>query len=130
MKKTLFALLATVLLTACGNSYTVATPDDLKDHPELEGVVATWQEMVDAAGNNDCATILTHVRQNLAVTTESCDALVAYLNEAPAVDWARTDWTADKGKAKIYETNGASITGFILDTKKDVWGADSLFWQN
>lgn len=130
MKKTLFALLATVLLTACGNSYTVATPDDLKDHPELEGIVATWQEMVDAAGSNDCDTILKHIRQSLSVKTDSCDVIIAYLKDAPEVDWARTDWNASKGKGKIYQANGASITGFILDTKKDVWGADTLFWQN
>ena len=128
MKKIAFALLATVLLTACGD-YTVATEEELKNHPEQEGVIATWQEMVDAGVDGDCQTVLDHMRKTLSVTEESCDAALAYLKDAPVIDWSRTDWSAEGGKAKIYQENGASITGFILDTKDSVWRADTLFWN-
>lgn len=127
MKKIAFALLTTVLLTACGG-YTVATEEELKNHPEQEGVIDTWQQMVDAGAGDDCQTVLDHMRKTLAVTEESCDAALAYLKDAPTIDWSRTDWSTGGGKAKIYQENGASVTGFILDTKDNVWRADTIFW--
>jgi hypothetical protein len=128
MKK-LFALLSLpLLLTAC-TSYTVATDEDLKNHPELKEVIDTWQTMVDAGAEDDCQTVLDHMRKSLALTDEVCDAALAYLKEAPAIDWDRTDWNATGGKAKIYQENGPSVTGFILDGHTNVWGADTLFWE-
>lgn len=127
MKKLLpFALLA-LIFTSC-NSYTVATSEDLKNHPELTDVIATWQTMVDAGQSEDCQTILDHMRKTLALTDEVCDAALAYLKEAPAIDWDRTDSNLDGGKVKIYKTDGASVTGFILDTRDNVWRADTVFW--
>ena len=129
MKKGLSLIALTLLLAAC-NSYTVATSEDLSAHPELEGIIATWQTMVDAANDDDCQPILDHMRKSLSVAEESCDAALAYLKSAPAIDWDRTDWNANGGKAKIYQESGASVTGFILDTHTNVWGADTKFWED
>jgi hypothetical protein len=128
MKKLLALISLTLLLTACGG-YTVATEEEVNNNPELADVIATWQTMVDAGTDGDCQTILDHMRKTLAVTEESCDAAIAYLKDAPVIDWDRTDANVDGGKVKIYQENGASVTGFILDTKNNVWGADTRFWE-
>lgn len=128
MKKLISLAALTLLLTAC-NSYTVATSDDLKNNPELEPVVATWQDMVDAGNSEDCSAVLDGLRKSLSITEESCPVIFAYLQDAPTVDWSRTDWNADGGKAKIYAENGASITSFIYDTRDEKWRADTKFWE-
>lgn len=127
MKKLLSLAALTLLLTSC-SSYTVATSDDLKNNPEQVPVIDTWQQMVDAANSGDCQTILDHMRKSLSLKDDSCDAAIAYLKDAPVIDWSRTNWSTEGGKAKIYQENGASISGFILDTKEGTWRADTIFW--
>lgn len=131
MKKIIsLALLSTLLLAACGSKIDVATQEIIDAHPELEGPILAWQSLVDAAEKEDCETFLDGMRLSLQLTEESCpDAFAFFADHVPAIDWERTEWNADGGKAKIYEVESGSLTSFILDTAKNKWRADSQFWE-
>lgn len=130
--KRLIALLTLgmLALTACGTSLTVIDSETLKAYPEVKGVAQSWQGMVDAAQANDCETFLSYMRLSLQLDEEACPAALAYMTDAPEIDWARTEWNATGGKARIYVVNGGGLTGFILNEATDVWGADEVFWEN
>lgn len=131
MKSFLSLLLGTaLLLTACSTSnLSVADPEILDTHPELEGPILAWQGMVDAAAEEDCAAFLEYMRITLKLTEEVCPAAFEYLEKAPEVNWERTDWSTSGGKAKIYSVEGGSITSFIHNEADDSWRSDQLFWQ-
>lgn len=130
MKKIAFLLLSTLLFTACGQTYTVADPETIEANPDLAGVIDSWQRLVDAGAEEDCAAILEQMRSSLNLTEEACPAAIEYLKNAPEVDWEKTDWNATGGKAKIYELDGGSITAFLLEESDDTWRADSAFWND
>ena len=122
-------ILSTLLLTAC-NNLTVIDSDTLKEYPELKGVATSWQALSDAAAAEDCETFLDHMRDSLVLTEEDCPAAFEFFEDGvPPIDWARTEWNDDGGKVKIFEVNSGSITGFILNTVTDVWGASEVFWD-
>jgi hypothetical protein len=123
-------VLLTIALTACvGTSYTVIDSDTLTAHPELKGVVESWQGMVDAAEVDDCETFLSYMRVSLGLDEEACPNALEFMADAPPVDWEKTEWNSTGGKAKIYELESGSITGFILNEATGEWGADELFWE-
>lgn len=130
MTKITSLILSALLLTACGQNYTVVDEETLDTNPELEGIVTAWQNLVDAGVNDDCDAVLEQMRSSLNMTEETCPEAFEYLKDAPEVDWSKTDWNESAGKAKIYKLNGGSITSFILDTSDDTWRADSFFWED
>lgn len=129
--KALSTLLAlTLLLTACGTSISVATDEEIKAYPELKPVMLAWQGLTEAATEKDCTTTLEYFRLTLKVDEESCPDIFAYFEEGvPEIDWARTDWSASGGKAKIYKLDGGSIASFIHNEADDSWRADEKFWE-
>lgn len=131
MKKILLISLITVLLiTACGRQpITVADPATVKAYPELVPVILAWQGMVEAANKQDCAAFLEHMRITLKLDESVCQAVFDYFTDVPEVDWERTDWSASRGKAKIYKMNGGSITSFIHNEADDSWRSDEIFWE-
>ena len=121
--------LAALLLTSCGGpDLTGVDQSTINLHPKLTELAETWQTIEIAANGKDCATILSYMRKSLNLTEESCPAAYDYFKDAPEVDWNKTDWTADEGKAKIYETGKGSITSFIYDGRDGIWRADDEFW--
>lgn len=130
MKKLITLLLATSLLfTACGGGMSVIDDETLSANPELKDIAVAWQGMVDAAADQDCAVFLEGVRVSVNATEEDCPAAFEYLSDYAGVEWSKTEWNATGGKAKIYEIDGGSITGLILNEATGVWGADSKFWE-
>jgi len=131
MKK-LFSLfiLSTFLLTACGGGIEVADKVVMSEHPELEGVIGSWQAMVNAAEKEDCEAFLDYMRVASNSTVEDCPDAFEYMADGgPVVDWDRSEWNSTMGKVKIYKAESGSITSFILNEATDVWGADSKFWE-
>ncbi|MFA5792255.1 MAG: hypothetical protein WC897_00085 [Candidatus Gracilibacteria bacterium] len=133
MKKSLFALvglaITTLILTGCGKAdLSQVDGETLDTHPRLQEVADTWETMKESAINKDCTTLLSYMRSSLNLTEESCTVAYEYFAEAPEVDWARTDWSTEDGKAKIYQTDRGSITSFIYDGRYKIWRADSEFW--
>jgi len=129
MKRLSFFIAFSLFLTACGSSLSVIDSDTLSKYPELEGTATAWQSMVDSAAAQDCDTFLTNMRLTLKLTSEVCPAAFAYFENAPVVDWQRTDWSSTGGKAKIYEMGGGSITSFIHNEADDSWRSDEIFWE-
>ena len=130
MKRISLFVLSALLLTACSSNLTVADKDTLKAYPELEGAIWAWQSMVDSAAAEDCKTFLENMRLTLKLTEEACPAAFKYFEEAPIVDWSRTDWSSSGGKAKIYEMGSGSIASFILNEADNSWRADEIFWED
>jgi hypothetical protein len=130
MKKiiTLF-LTSALLLTACGGGAPVIDNETLDANPEVADISAAWQNLVDAAENEDCEAFLEGMRLSVDATEEDCPAAFEYLADYAGVEWSKTEWNASGGKAKIYEIDGGSITGLILNEATGVWGADEKFWE-
>ena|GEM_PF-1545958 len=128
---TISALTATLLLTSCGGpNVTVADDEIMKNHPELEGVIYAWQGLVDAAAADDCETFIAGMRLSTQTDETACPEALEFLtNKEPEIDWAATQWSSTMGKAKIYNSHGGSVTGYILNEATDVWGADEKFWE-
>ena len=131
MKRTLSILaLSALFLTACGTRLSGIYSETLKTYPEVKGIATSWQNLVNAAEAEDCEKFLTYMRGSLLLTEEACPAAFEYFaNGAPEIDWTKTEWTADGGKAKIFKAGSGSLSGFILNTATDVWGADTVFWE-
>lgn len=129
--KTLPTLLAlSLLLTACGTSINVADDETVDAYPELKPVMLAWQGLVEAATEKDCTATLEYFRLTLKVDEEACPDIFAYFEEeVPEIDWARTDWSATGGKAKIYELDGGSVASFIHNEADDSWRSDEKFWE-
>ncbi|MFA5855062.1 MAG: hypothetical protein WC846_02090 [Candidatus Gracilibacteria bacterium] len=134
MKKTIVAMLsllsiAALLLTSCGGpDLTGVDQSTINLHSKTPELVQTWQTIEKAAQGKDCATILSYMRKSLNLTEQSCPAAYDYFKNAPEVDWNKTDWTADEGKAKIYELDKGSITSLIYDGRDEIWRVDTEFW--
>lgn len=133
MKKSPFVLLGlaitALILTGC-NKADLGDVDSaiLDEHPRLQELADTWETMKEAALNKDCETLLSYTRSSLNLTEESCPVAYEYFAEAPEIDWAKTAWSTEDGKAKIYEMDKGSITSFIFDGRYKIWRADSEFW--
>jgi hypothetical protein len=128
MKKlTSLLIISALFLTACG--LTVIDSETLSSYPELKGPATSWQALSDAAQAEDCETFLGYMRASLQLTEEICPAVFEYFEDAPVVEWEKTEWNASGGKVKIYELDKGSITGMIHNTAEDTWGADTLFWE-
>lgn len=122
--------LSALFLTACGAGLSVIDSETLKTYPEVKGIATSWQHLVDAAKSEDCEKFLSYMRNSLLLTEEACPAAFEYFADgAPEIDWSKTEWTADGGKAKIFKLGSGSLSGFILNTATDVWGADTVFWE-
>lgn len=119
-------LILSLSFAACGGS-DVASNEDMNAYPEQEPLMNTWQALTDAANDEDCEEVMSHMRDNLNVVEEDCEAIFTYFQEEqPEVEWSRTDWSATNEKAKIYELDGGSLTSFV---KKDgEWLVDENFW--
>lgn len=131
MKKLISLLAATgLLLTACGSQLSVASSEDQKAYPEAKGIMQTWQSMVDAAEEGDCEAFMSLARASVVFEGNNCDAAFAYMEDAPEVDWSKTQWDSNQSKGKIYETNKGDITSFIYNSSNDEWKFDSAFWAN
>jgi hypothetical protein len=125
-----FSLLSALLLSACAPSYTVATPEELKENPDLKGVIKSWQKITDAAEAQNCEAFITQMRKEMFVKEEECPLAFEWLaDENPVIDWTKSEWNGDMGKVKISREGGGGVTAFILDTTTDVWGADTRFWE-
>ncbi len=132
MKKfTALIILSALFLTACvGTSLTVIDDETLATYPELEDIAVAWEALADAAEAEDCEAFLAQMRSSLQLTEEDCPSAFEYYEDGvPPIEWEKTQWNADMGKAKIYEVNSGSITSFILNGATDVWGADTIFWD-
>ena len=121
--------IAALLLTSCGGpDLTGVDQSTINLHSKTPELVQTWQTIEAAATSKDCTTILSYMRKSLNLTEESCPAAYDYFKNAPEVDWNKTDWTADEGKAKIYEMGKGSITSFVFDGRDGIWRVDTEFW--
>lgn len=129
MKRFYLIAVLSLILSGCGNSLTVIDSETLNKYPELEGAATAWQSMVDSAEAKDCIGFLENMRLTLKLTEDVCPAAFAYFEEAPVVDWGRTEWSSTGGKAKIYEMDSGSITSFIHNEADDSWRSDEIFWE-
>ncbi len=126
--KALFSsfLVLSLSFAACGSD--VASNEDKNAYPEQEPLMDAWQELSDAANDEDCEAVLSHMRGNLNVTEEDCEAIFTYFQEEqPQVEWSRTDWSATNEKAKVYELDAGSLTSFVKEDGE--WLVDESFWN-
>jgi len=130
--KRIIALMAVLSLglTACGSQLTVATPDDLDAYPEAQGIMESWQELVDASEAADCELFQSYARNAVGMEEGDCTDAFDYMLNEPQVDWSKTQWDANQGKGKIYEEGKGDITSFILNESEGVWRFDTAFWLN
>jgi len=130
--KTFFPILLTLslLLTACGNSITVADKGTIEAFPEQKPVMLAWQGLTEAVKAEDCEAVLSYMRLTLNLEEDVCPAIYAYFKDGiPEVEWIRTDWSISNGKAKIYAVDGGSIMSFIHNEADDSWRSDDKFWE-
>lgn len=134
MKKIVSLVLAlSLVLAACGpTKINVATPQEVEDYPELRPVMRAWQEMILAAETQDCELFLSHMRLASGAREEDpeCTEAFIYMMDAPEIDWTRSEWHTSGILVKIYEKDSGSLTSFIHNTRTDVWGAETMFWDN
>lgn len=115
-------------LVGCGNNLSVATPEEIDAYPEARGIMESWQAMVDAADAKDCEAFQSYARKSAAMVAGDCEAAFAYMQDAPTIDWSKTQWDGTAGKGKIYESGRGDITSFILNEAEGTWTFDSAFW--
>ena len=120
------------LLAGCGSGPDLTGIEQytINLHPAITGLATDWQALQAAAQDEDCTAVLSYMRKSLNVTEENCPAIYDYFKNAPEVDWNKTEWSTDDGKAKIYEMDKGSITTLILDTKANVWRVEGDFWND
>ena len=119
----------TLAFTACGETVTVATSDELRDYSDQKPIMLAWQGMMEAAQAEDCEGALEYIRVTVQADSTACPAIYTYFEDTPTIDWSRTQWSGTGDKAKIYEKDGGSITSFIHNTADDTWKADEKFWE-
>lgn len=123
-------IIASLVLAACGSSLYVIDSETLKFYPEVEDLARDWQGLAEAAQAENCEAVEEYMRIATNFTEEDCSDVFEYFVEgAPEVDWAKTEWTSSMGKAKIFELEGGSIGGFVLNEAEGVWGAEDRFWE-
>lgn len=124
-----FSLLTlTFLLTSCGGPSIAVDPTVLDEQPRLEEVVTAWGDVLSTVEDGDCTAFLEHMRSSLGLTEADCSAAFAYLKNPPEIDWARSEWTADEGKVKLYEVGKGSLVSLEYDGRDERWELNSAFW--
>lgn len=121
MKKLIFlAVLSTLLLSACGgvdSSKAAATPEE------------AWESLKVAATEKNCDNFKKHVTERQQMSENDCaKAFQAYEQEMPELDWEATKYNEEKTEAKVYLTNGRSLTTFVKQ-EDGGWKADTKFWR-
>jgi len=121
MKKVItITIISALFLSACGgidSSKAATTPEE------------AWELLKVAATEKSCKNFKKHVTERQSLGENDCTkAFQAYAEGLPEVDWESTKYNNQKTEAKLYLTNGRSLTTFVKQVDGG-WKADTKFWR-